>query len=131
MSAQRTKATDSSAEPPEPGKGGKGGDFEITNADFIAAVFSSLPEGAFVAVSTKGGDPDNGGWHARRLDAHKGIGSVETNNYVGCSTFYPCEDGSFRARKSQFAACHFLMLDDLGTKVPLDRLDGFDLSWLI
>jgi hypothetical protein len=64
MSAQRTKATDSSAEPPEPGKGGKGGDFEITNADFIAAVFPSLPEGAFVAVSSKGGDPDGGGWHA-------------------------------------------------------------------
>lgn len=131
MSAQRTKATVPAAEPPEPGKGGKGGDFHVTNADFIAAVFSFLPEGAFVAVSSKGGDPDNGGWHARRLDAHKGVGSVETNNYVGCSTFYPCEDGSFRARKSQFAACHFLMLDDLGTKVLLDRLDGFDLSWLI
>lgn len=35
------------------------------------------------------------------------------------------------AHIAQFSACHFLMLDDLGTKVPLDRLDGFDLSWLI
>ncbi|MFO0406806.1 MAG: hypothetical protein ACK50Q_10540, partial [Labrys sp. (in: a-proteobacteria)] len=52
-------------------------------------------------------------------------------NYLGCSSFYPGNDGSFRARKAQFAACHFLMLDDLGTKVPLYRLDGFELSWLI
>lgn len=58
-------------------------------------------------------------------------GSAETNNYVGCSTFYPGDDGSFRARKGRFSACHFLMLDDLGTKVPLDRLGGFGLSWLI
>ena len=29
------------------------------------------------------------------------------------------------------ARLHFLLLDDLGTKVPLDRLDGFELSWLI
>ena len=56
---------------------------------------------------------------------------AEHNNYLGCSSFYPGDDGSFRARKAQFAACHFLMLDDLGTKVPLDRLGGFELSWLI
>ncbi len=56
---------------------------------------------------------------------------TENNNYLGCSSFYPGDDGSFKARKAQFAACHFLMLDDLGTKVPLDRLDGFELSWLI
>ena len=56
---------------------------------------------------------------------------AETNNYIGCSSFYPGDDGSFKARKAHFAACHFLMLDDLGTKVPLDRLGGFELSWLI
>jgi hypothetical protein len=57
--------------------------------------------------------------------------AAENNNYLGCSSFYPGDDGSFKARKAQFAACHFLLLDDLGTKVPLDRLDGFRLSWLI
>ena len=55
----------------------------------------------------------------------------ERNNYLGCSSFYPGDDGSFRALKTRFAACHFLMLDDLGTKVSLDRLGGFELSWLI
>jgi hypothetical protein len=118
-------------EPVEAGKGGEGGAFQITNAEFITAVFPRLPEGAFVAVSSKSGDPSLGGWPANRADLAADSLSAETNNYLGCSSFYPGDDGSFKARKAQFAACHFLMLDDLGTKVPLDRLDEFELSWLI
>ena len=118
-------------EPAEAGKGGEGGDFQITNAEFIAAVFTGSPEGAFAAVCSKSGDPGLGGWPASRADLAANGLSAETNNYLGCSSFYPGDDGSFKARKAQFAACHFLMLDDIGTKVPLNRLDGFELSWLI
>ena len=118
-------------EPVEAGKGGEGGEFQITNAEFVAAVFPRLPEGASAAVSSKSGDPSLGGWPANRADLTADSLTSETNNYLGCSSFYPGDDGSFKARKAQFAACHFLMLDDLGTKVPLDRLDGFELSWLI
>ena len=119
------------AEPVEGGKGGEGGVLQMTNGEFVAAVFPSLPDGAFVAASSKGGDPGVGGWPARRFDPTTDISSAETNNFVGCSSFYPGADGLFKARKSHFAACHFLMLDDLGTKVPLDRLREFELSWLI
>ncbi len=115
----------------EGGKGGEGGDFRINNAAFIAKVIPPLPDGAFAAVCSKSGDPSVGGWQAVRADLEMNIFSVEANNFLGCSSFYPGGDGSFRARKTQFAACHFLMLDDLGTKVPLDRLGGFQLSWLI
>ena len=118
-------------EPAEAGKGGKGGDFQITNAEFIAAVFPHLPEGASAAVCSKRGNPDLGGWPCRRADQVAAGLAAENNNYLGCASFYPGDDGSFKARKAQFAACHFLLLDDLGTKVPLDRLDGFELSWLI
>ena len=119
-------------DPVEAGKGGEGGVFQITNAEFIAAVFTDLPEGAFAAVCSKPGNPKQGGWRARRADDRAPtIVVAEHNNYLGCSSFYPGDDGSFKARKAQFAACHFLMLDDLGTKVPLDRLGGFELSWLI
>jgi hypothetical protein len=52
----------------EAGKGGEGGDFQITNAEFITAVFPHLPEGAFAAVSSKSGDPSLGGWPANRAD---------------------------------------------------------------
>jgi hypothetical protein len=46
-------------EPVEAGKGGEGGDFEITNAQFIAAVFTNLPEGAFAAVCSKDHRPNS------------------------------------------------------------------------
>lgn len=125
----------------EAGKGGEGGVrgdtvapghiFQITNADFVAAVFPLLPEGAFATVCSKSGDPGRGGWLASRADQVAVNLSAANNNYIGCASFYPGEDGSFKARKTRFAACHFLMLDDLGTKVPLERLAGFELSWLI
>ncbi len=115
----------------EAGKGGEGGVFMLTNAEFIAAVFPAVPEGAFAAVCSKAGDPRLGGWVANRADSVAGQLSARDNNFVGCSSFFPGADGSFRARKAQFAACHFLMLDDLGSKISLDRLAGFDLSWLI
>jgi len=118
-------------EPIEAGKGGEGGDFQITNAEFIAAVFPRLPDGAFSAVCSKSSDPSLGGWSASRADLLAAPLSTANNNFLGCSSFYPGDDGSFKARKAQFAACHFLMLDDLGTKVQLDRLAGFELSWLI
>lgn len=121
----------SPTEPTEVGKGGEDGHFQVTNADFVTEVFQQHPEGAFAAVCSKTGDPGSGGWVARRADAAVPRLSVEHNNYINCSSFYPGEDGSFKARKDQFAACHFLMLDDIGTKVPFDRLTDFELSWLI
>lgn len=117
-------------DPKEAGKGGEGGVL-TTNADFVATVFPSVAESAFAAVCSKEADPGVGGWMASRADAVIKNLSAEHNNFVGCSSFYPGKDGSFKARKTQFAACHFLMLDDLGTKVPLERLAGFELSWLI
>ncbi len=124
------------SEPFEAGKGGEGGDNGIgfghmTNADFLADVFPLLPDSAFVAVCSKPGNPEIGGWGAQRAGDVAAQCPVDNNNFVGCASFYPLDDGSLRARKTQFAACHFLMLDDLGTKVPFDRLGGFTLSWLI
>jgi hypothetical protein len=123
--------TDSAIEPLEAGKVGEGGVFQISNADFVSAVFPVLPECAFPAACSKSGDPGLGGWSASRADQVAVTLPAANNNYIGCASFYPGDDGSFKARKAQFAACHFLMLDDLGTKVPLERLAGFDLSWLI
>jgi hypothetical protein len=123
--------TVSPTEPKEAGKAGKGGEIRITNADFVAAVFPRLPDLAFAAVCSKGGDPGKGGWPASRADVEADRLLSSSNNFIACSSFYLGDNGAIRARKDQFAACHFLMLDDLGTKVPLDRLDGFELSWLI
>lgn len=118
-------------EPKEGVKGGEGGAVLITNAEFLKAVFQCLPQGAFAAVCSKPGNPEHGGWVAKRAEQEGASLSAEDNNYLNCSSFYPVDDGMFKARKEQFAACHFLMLDDLGTKVPMDRLKGFELSWLL
>src|SRR6476660_1444797 len=80
--------TVSPTEPVEEGKGGEGGDFQITNAEFIAAVFTNLPEGAFAAVCSKSGDPDLGGWLAHRADQVANSLAAENNNYVTCWSLY-------------------------------------------
>jgi hypothetical protein len=115
------------------GKGGGGGDgVLVTNREFLAAVFAQVPEGASTAVCVKSGDPAEGGWPARgRIVNVDELCTGKRNNYFNCSTFYPGEDGGFKTRKDRFAACHVVLLDDLGTKVLLERLGAFELSWLI
>ena len=120
--------------PPEPvvpqiGSIEAGGLSEVTNTAFISAIFQNLPEGAFPAVCSKPGDPTEGGWTAQRADQ---ANLPETNNnYLSCSSYTPADDGTFSVRKSQFRAYHGILLDDLGTKIPLERLGDFELSSLI
>ena len=77
--------TDFSTVPLEAGKGGEGGDLPVTNAKFVAAVFPTLPDGAFAAVCSKSGDPDSGGWPASRGETLIDQCPAEHNNYVGCT----------------------------------------------
>ena len=118
--------------PPEPkkgGKGGKGGIFQVSNEDFITAVFHQLPDGASPLVCSKSGNPkDQRGWPAKQIGSKL---SPRNNNYVSCASYHPATDGSYKARKANAAACHFIMLDDLGGKTSMDKLRGFELSWLI
>ena len=103
----------------------------ITNNEFIKAIFPTVPEQAFAAICIKKGNPSEGGYKAQRADQAAANLVSTANNFVNCSSFYYSDNGSFRALKGKFAACHFLMLDDLGTKVDLDRFEDFDLSWLL
>jgi len=104
---------------------------QVTNVEFIAAIFPQIPKGAHAAVCSKPGDPTKGVWVAKRADQEADNLSAINNNYVNCSSFISYDDGTFHARKENFAAYHFLMLDDPGTKIPLDRFDGFEFSYLL
>jgi hypothetical protein len=102
----------------------------ISNGDFISAIFNQLPEGSSAAVCSKSGDPENGsGWYAQPA------GTIELpatdNNYSSCSSFKQHDGEAFSVRKDQFGALHCLMLDDLGTKIPFNKLGGIKLSWRI
>lgn len=103
----------------------------VTNAEFIAAIFSKLAVGAHATVCSKYGDPTTGGWVAKRADQVVGNLSNINNNYFNCSSFNIGDDGVLRARNDKFVAYHLLMLDDIGTKVPFDRFDNFEWSYLL
>lgn len=138
------------AGPAEGGEGGEGGagdpgaagasaapadeagDQVVSNAEFAAAIFRAVPEGASAVVCSLRGDPAAArGWPAQPLSDVDTVCPRGNNNYLNGSSFYPDADGEVKARKSSFAACHALMLDDLGTKVAMDRLGEFEPSWLI
>jgi hypothetical protein len=44
------------------------------------------------------------------------------NNYVCVSMFRREQDGAWHRRKANFTAMHAVMVDDIGTKVPADKL---------
>ena len=117
--------------PEKDGKAGEGGVIGITNAKFLSEIFPKVPTGAFAATCRKPGDPTEGPWICRKAADFGVRPAEETNNFFGCSSFYPDEDGTLKAQKKAFAACHVFMLDDLGTKVPFEALGDFQLSWLI
>lgn len=104
---------------------------QVSNADFVAAIFRILPERASALVCSKKGDPSQGGWPAVSINRLHGTLPINANNYLNCASFIPSQDGLIKARKDNFAAGHFLMLDDVGSKVPLSRLAEFKPSWLI
>ena len=106
-------------------------DRQISNKEIITAIFHNVPKDAFPLICSKPGNPDTGGWIAEQLaDATKQLPSHH-NNYISCSSFYPNKHGKFNARKEHFAALHFLMFDDIGTKIPFDQFDDIEFSWLI
>ena len=152
--AMPTKFPDSV--PEKGGKGGEGGDLgahagstfdpvtpplpalppslaasEVTNDEFIAAVMHQLPVGTHAAVCSKYGDPTTGGWIAKRADQVARNLSETNNNYLNCSSFNLADDGLLHARKDNFAAYNFVMLDDIVTKIPFDRFGNFEFSYLL
>ena len=52
------------------------------------------------------------------------------NNYFSLSAYSLDEKGKYRRRKSQFQGLHCILLDDVGSKVKLDRLT-LPPSWLL
>ena len=117
-------------DPPKAGEAGEAGALTISNVDFAVPMFRDIPSGATVAGCTKVGDPDKGGWHAVAGGVAIERFPVKNNNYVACSTFWTSPAKPFSAKKERFAALHAILLDDIGTKVPLERVAGV-ISYLV
>jgi hypothetical protein len=123
--------------PTDPGKGGEGGERGLpplppSNAAFLAAVIRDLPEGAAAAVCSVPGDPnDNTNWNALAVDDLDRQCPADNNNYLNCSSFLLNEAGNVTARKDRVGAFHLLVLDDVGTKIDRDKLEGVTPTWEI
>ncbi|MFI3221819.1 MAG: hypothetical protein QX191_02160 [Methylococcaceae bacterium] len=103
----------------------------ITNDGFIFGVFSETNTARPIVVSF-GGDPNKvkpAAWFGK--DYVKGHHTLpdDKNNYLSCSSFNLL-NGQYRRTKAHFEKYHWLLCDDVGTKVNIDRM-GLTPSWII
>ena len=101
---------------------------EVTNAEFVAAIFRDVPDGAQVAVCSKAGDPSQGGWHAQAAGDVDNQCPPGNNNYVNCSSFYPTADEGTKGSQGQL--CRF-PCSDAGRywhQIPVENVWGIQLD---
>lgn len=110
--------------------------YAVGNGAFLLAVFGSTPADTRPVVVSFNGDPTKVAakswfgrpWHAEPVEA-TGL-PVSANNYFSLATFRPDEAGQYRRQKARFSALHAVMLDDVGTKVAMERLT-LSPTWLM
>lgn len=107
----------------------------VHNAEFLTTVFGErLIDFRPLLVSFEGDPSAVAGkswigrpWAGTTPDATDAAGA---NNYFSLATFRPDDTGRYRRQKARFFALHAVMLDDVGTKVSMERLT-LDPSWLL
>lgn len=105
---------------------------EITNDIFIHTIFGDLTLERPICVSFKGdpGEATKRSWFGQAYVDRKTMLPNYQNNYVSCSSYIPNDEGIYRRQKSSFAAFHWLLLDDVGVKVDIERVT-LKPSWII
>ena len=101
----------------------------LTNDTFLTAIFGSNFEDAKPLVCSLAGDPSSASWPARAWPCDTTDAGL--NWYALPALFEPNEAGRYKAQKSLAGLVLCAMLDDVGTKVPLARLDACPPSWRI
>jgi len=96
-----------------------------TNAQFLKAMFRDQIPGTAATLHSFTGDPNKDGkWNAMPWRLGKVLPTLNpfANNYVCVSCFHAADDNKYHRRKVQFASLHAVMIDDLGTKLPMSDL---------
>ncbi len=106
-----------------------------SNAGFMRSVFGDLVDTRPVVVSFEGNPASvpRKVWSGRPwLDTPDICDCLpaSANNYFSLAAFRPDDAGQFRRQKARFQALHAVMLDDIGTKVAMERLT-LPPSWLL
>ena len=97
----------------------------ISNIDFLNALFDKTLPNTACTLHSFGGDPSKDGrWNAMPWLKGTKLPTLSpfNNNYVCVSMFYPSIENKFYRRKICFASLHCVMIDDLGTKLPMSDL---------
>ena len=98
----------------------------VTNEQFLAALAGDLPEDERIIVCHFLGDPDEAGipaWRPRPWRPGKECAAgLDENVYATVASFRKASDNTWRRRGELFAAGRSLMIDDLGTKLPMDTV---------
>ncbi len=108
----------------------------VGNQDFLKAVFHGEVGNARPVVVSFKGDPGTVAkrfWSGRPWQPNIDLAAdllADANNYFSMAIFKPDESGEYRRKKTRFQALYAVMLDDLGSKVPTERMT-LPPSWMI
>lgn len=93
---------------------------------FLNALAGELPADERLILCGFVGDPEHAGAHAWRPRPWRPgkdiVLSEQANGYVTVAAFTRAGDGSFRRRSETFAGGLALMVDDVGTKIPMAQM---------
>ncbi len=122
---------------PSPAETDKTGETDfIGNGEFLRCMFGEgLANSRPIVVSFVGNPANAPGkvWFGRAWTEDFDISAnlpASANNYFSLAVFRPDEAGQYKRQKARFHALHAVMLDDVGTKVAMDRLT-LTPSWLL
>jgi len=110
--------------------------YPVGNEEFLLAVFGQFTTEARPVLVSFTGNPTNmpaKAWTGRPWLTNNGVARelpAAANNYFSLAIFRPNEARQYRRKKVQFHSLHSVMLDDVGSKVPLERLT-LQPSWLM
>lgn len=107
---------------------------ELDNNIFLQKIFGEIVDKARPIIVSFQGNPSKiskKNWlgNSWKEGCAKNLPN-DANNYFSLATFKPDKAGNYRRKKSQFQALHAIMLDDIGSKVPIDRI-SLQPSWLL
>ena len=108
----------------------------VSNGEFLRAVFGDdLADVRPVVVSFTGNPTSAPGkvWFGSPWQGSADMTASlpgDANNYFSLAVFKPDEAGQYRRQKARFYALHTVMLDDVGSKVAMERLT-LPPSWML
>ena len=110
--------------------------YSVGNRDFLLTIFGAESDGARPIVVSFRGKPrtvPSKVWFGRPWQGRHDLTTdlmPDANNYFSLAVFRPDESGIYRRKKTHYQALYAAMLDDVGTKVPRERLT-LPPSWLL